>query len=582
MKFITIILFNLGTIALICLSLQLTYVFIFFVMLKQELIFPPKQTDGQNETLVCCEPVVIIGANGAGKSRLGFWIEQNQSNPGKVHRISAQKSLDFPEYVQLKSIEQAEKELFLGTSQDSKNWGGPLQTKIVHRWQSSERPKLSVTLPLNDYERVLALLFAKKNQRDSQLAKRVREMEREGKNERPEIPNSPDEILLNIWKDILPHRELVIEDGKISVLISVDNTYQGREMSDGERVALYLMAQCLCVAPDSIVIVDEPEIHLHRSLMSKLWSKIEEAQPNCLFVYITHDIDFAASRVGAQKIWLKSYDGSQWSWDKAPKAEALPEPVLLEILGSRKKILFVEGDIGDLDYKIYQAVYPEFLIMPRGGCEKVIEATKAMQDNSALHHVEAFGLVDMDYRHQDEIDSWKASKLNILSLDVAEVESILCVPELLEVVANFFYLNPQHIYQQVADFVIDTLEKNLENQIAKRSASEIQFKLNMFNAKKSKEKESLVKTFKELVDSINVNKIYEKNMNLYQSIILSKDYRKALFFYNNKGLPSMISRFFGLAPGEYQQQIVRLLSSEHKNAIVFGLKKYTPTIIYHT
>ncbi|MEG5049729.1 MULTISPECIES: AAA family ATPase [unclassified Microcoleus] len=546
-------------------------------MLKQELILPPKQTNSQPEILVCCEPVVIIGANGAGKSRLGLWIEQNQSNPEKVHRISAQKSLDFPEYVQLKSLEQAEKELRLGTSQDSKNWGGPLQTKMVHRWSGGQRPNLSVTLPLNDYEKALALLFAKKYQRDSQLAKRVREMEREDKNERPELPSSPDEILLSIWKNILPHRELVIEDGKINVLISGNDVYQGREMSDGERVALYLMAQCLCVPPDSIVIVDEPEIHLHKSLMSKLWSKIEEAQPNCLFVYITHDIDFAASRVGAQKLWLKSYDGNQWNWDEVPKTEALPEPVLLEILGSRKKVIFVESDKGGLDYKIYEAVYPEFLIMPRGGCEKIIEATKAMRDNSALHHVEAFGIIDMDYRHQDQIDSWKKS--NILPLNVAEVENILCVPELLEVVAIVLGRNPLDICQQVANFVINQLEKDIEYQTAQRSASEIEFKLNRFNKKKCREKTSFVNTFEGLVASIDPHEIYENNLSLYKSVIESKDYTKALLLYNNKGLPSLISHCFGLISGGYQQQILRLLSTEYKNAIVSGLKKYTPTLI---
>jgi len=546
-------------------------------MLNQELILPPRQTNSQPEILVCREPVVIIGANGAGKSRLGFWIEQHQSNPEKVHRISAQKSLDFPEYVQLKGLEQAEKELMLGTSQDAQTWGGPLQTRMIHKWLANSRPKMSVAGSLNDYEKTLALLFAKKSQRDSQLAKRVREMEREDKNERPQLPNSPDEILLSIWKDLLPHRELIIENGKINALTSANDVYQGREMSDGERVALYLMAQCLCVQPDSIVIVDEPEIHLHKSLMSKLWSKIEEAQPNCLFVYITHDIDFAASRVGSKKIWLKSYDGKQWDWDEVPKAEALPEPVLLEILGSRKRILFVEGNVGSLDYKIYEAVYPDFLIMPCDGCEKVIEATKAMRGNSALHHVEAFGIIDMDYRLQNQIDS--LSEYNIFALNVAEIENILCVPELLQVVASHLnFNNPSYICQKIEDFVIKKLEENLQNQVAKRSASEIQFKLNKFNAKKSKEKTSLVKSFDDLVASIDACEIYEKNLNLYKSIILSKDYKKALLLYNQKNLHTMISPFFDLQSEGYLKQILRLLSGERKNDIVSALKEYTPTL----
>ncbi|HBE17905.1 MAG TPA: ABC transporter ATP-binding protein [Cyanobacteria bacterium UBA11149] len=544
-------------------------------MLDKQLILPPRNDQEQNETFVCREPLVIIGSNGSGKSKLGFWIEQNQLNPEKVHRISAQRSLDFSEYIQLKGLEQAENEFRFGTADPIRSYGQILPAKLESRWRNGGRPVLSITPILNDYEQVLSLLFAKKAQRDSRLGKRVREMEREGKNELPEMPDSPDEILLHIWNDLLPHRQLVIEDGKITVSLSDDNTYHGREMSDGERVALYLMAQCLCVPPDSIVIIDEPEIHLHKSLMSKLWSKIEEAQPNCLFIYITHDIDFAASRVGSKKIWLKSYDGRQWHWDEVPEAEDLPEPVLLEILGSRKKVLFVEGDKGSLDYKIYQAIYPDCLIMPSGGCEKVIESTKAMRGNPALHHVDAFGIVDMDYRSEDEIKALK--KYGIFPLNVAEVENILCVPELLNVVASRLELNYKAVYQEVSDFVINEISKNLEDQVSKRSASEIEFKLNMFDAK-AKGEDALSKALKSLTDSIDVNKIYNNNLNLYKNITDNMDYGKALLFYNNKGLSKMISRFFHFNTGEYGKYIVRLLSTEHKDAIISGLKKYAPNI----
>lgn len=541
-------------------------------MLQKELILPPRNGQTQNETLVCREPVVIIGANGSGKSRLGFWIEQNHPTLEKVHRISAQRVLDFPEYIQLKSHEQAQDEFLFGSA--DKRYS-PAQAKNNYRWQMGDRPPLSVTPMLNDYEKVLSVLFAKKAQRDSQLANRVREMEREDKNERPEMPDSADEILLRIWNDLLPHRQLVIEDGKIIASISTGNTYQGREMSDGERVALYLMAQCLCVPPDSIVIIDEPEIHLHKSLMSRLWSKIEEAQPNCLFIYITHDIEFAASRVGSRKIWIKSYDGSRWIWDEVPEAEDLPESILLEILGSRKKVLFVEGEKGSLDYKIYQAIYPGFLIIPRGGCEKVIESTKSMRSNPALHHVNAFGIIDRDYRFNKEINTLRAS--GIFPLNVAEVENILCVPELLKLVATCLNLDPQSIYQKVSNYVIDHVSRNLEDQVSKRSASEIEFQLNMFNAKAQGEA-GLTTALNSLVDSIDIKKIYNDNLNLYQNIITNRNYEETLLLYNNKGLSKMISRFFNLTSGEYGNYIVRLLSTEHKDAIISELKNYAPTI----
>jgi hypothetical protein len=67
-------------------------------------------------------------------------------------------------------------------------------------------------------------------------------------------------------------------------------------------------------------------------------------------------------------------------------------------------------------------------------------------------------------------------------------------------------------------------------------------------------------------------------LNLYKSIISSKDYKKALLVYNQKNLHTMISPFFDLHSEGYLKQILRLLSGERKNDIVSALKEYTPTL----
>lgn len=72
-------------------------------------------------------------------------------------------------------------------------------------------------------------------------------------------------------------------------------------MSDGERVGLYLMAQSLCVPSDKTIIIDEPEIHLHRSIMNRLWEAIEAEREDCFFIYITHDTQFASNHKNSKK-----------------------------------------------------------------------------------------------------------------------------------------------------------------------------------------------------------------------------------------------------------------------------------------
>ena len=71
-------------------------------------------------------------------------------------------------------------------------------------------------------------------------------------------------------------------------------------MSDGERAIFYLIGQTLLADENILLIIDEPELHVHRSIMSKLWDELEAIRADCALVFITHDLEFAASRA-AQK-----------------------------------------------------------------------------------------------------------------------------------------------------------------------------------------------------------------------------------------------------------------------------------------
>ena len=65
--------------------------------------------------------------------------------------------------------------------------------------------------------------------------------------------------------------------------------YSANQMSDGERSVLYLASQVLCVPKNKILIIDEPEIHLHRSIMNRLWKALEKHRQDCL-LFILHMI----------------------------------------------------------------------------------------------------------------------------------------------------------------------------------------------------------------------------------------------------------------------------------------------------
>src|SRR5205823_4559802 len=122
---------------------------------------------------------------------------------------------------------------------------------------------------------------------------------------------------------ILPYREIEITPGKIQTRVknSASVYYSASEMSDGERVIFYLIGQALAAPKDGIIIIDEPELHLHKSIQTWLWREIQAARPDCLFVYMTHDVEFAASLTEAKKIWLKNFNGHVWEWEEVPAVE---------------------------------------------------------------------------------------------------------------------------------------------------------------------------------------------------------------------------------------------------------------------
>jgi len=530
--------------------------------MNYNIVFPKRDGTAAQETIQTENNIVLVGANGAGKTRLGVRIEELIQNQITVHRISAQKALNIPEYAQIKNLEQAEKDLMFGRSDRH----GNLSQKSGARW--GNKP---ATFLLNDYDKLLSLLFAKSAERDRKYTNDAKISQ-----EYKEVLQSPIDIIIELWNSIMPHREVSFLDGKVIAKKTGQTEYHGQEMSDGERVILYFIGQCISLPENSVIIIDEPEIHLHKSIVDKLWNKIEARIQNKLLIYITHDLDFASSRTDAIKIWLKEYNGiNQWVWDKIPIDEKLPEGLMLEIIGNRKNVVFCEGESGKLDSTIYQLVYPDFHIIPRGGGSKVIEATKAFGTNASLHHLTAFGIIDSDYKEQEEIVALQGHK--IYTISVSEIENLFCIEPILRIISEHLELNANNKVNEVIDFLIDALSSEFGVQVSSKAEKRIEYKLGAFS-KETNTEQGLVDGLNTTLGRIDIPTIYEESRRLYQSAIDNRDLNQLLLIYNRKSLPDRISGIFGLMNGEYGKLLVRLLKGSRQNEIVTALKVYLPDL----
>jgi ABC-type lipoprotein export system ATPase subunit len=492
-----------------------------------------KSNSDEQEIITIEKNMFIVGANGTGKTRLGSRLEQINSS---TKRISAQRYLQLNEVVQKQDYETAESQL-----------------RNVYKNASPIKPQ-------NDYQQVLVSLFAQESRRDAEYVKSSRTSQ-----EKQAIPLSVKESVIEVWNFIFPYRALKLESDRVRA-INEESEFSGTEMSDGEKVGLYLISQILLADKGCILIIDEPELHLHKSLMVRLWNKLEEQRSDCIFVYITHDLDFAVSKPSSKIIWTQNYKNNHWKWKELDSNEVVPENLYLEILGSRRPILFVEGEKGSLDFQIYQTYYDNFTVVPRGSCEKVIESVKGLKDNIDLHDKKVFGLIDKDFRPEEQIATLKDN--NVFCLNLNKVENLFLLPEIIKMVCD--HLSKSEKKEEIISEIKRIYTANHDNIKFKATKYRVQRLIN--------EKLGIIKNKKEYDDF--KGSIFTEADKEFSKITLPNDDNiiEILKAYPHKGLMRQIQGKLEFTKNGYKNLVLNFMFSEKRNEIFKIIGTYLPEI----
>ena len=306
---------------------------------------------------------------------------------------------------------------------------------------------------------------------------------------------------------------------------------------------------------------------------NSLWTAIENERDDCLFIYITHDTQFAASHVQAKKIWVKNYDGTNWQWEEI-RSSILPEQMLLDILGNRKDVLFVEGTIDSYDTKLYSEIFKKYYVVACGSCSTVIAWTKAMNKTAQLHDLKCYGIIDRDYRSDYEIEAYRTD--GIYALKVAEVENLFLVPEVLQIVNNILGYQDDSKVNAVKKYIVDErFKKEINGQICESVVSELKYKLSVATISKKNEEEAK-NTLSSLLETLSYDEIRKQRENLYTSIAASRDYKEILKIFNKKALASSIGHFFGIDNKGYCEFVIRQLKTDKGNEIMDAIALYLP------
>ena len=457
---------------------------------------------------------VVIGGNGSGKSALVSFFKE--SNLNKIIVIPAQKILycnNTNSRVTIETIQQNQKE--------------NLNIKeFIYEYEVNEIIQ-KISELLNNHIKAAI---------DEEIKSAL-----ELKNNSIKTKTILDKFCV-IWSKIFPEIKFNIDNTYMALKPEKNgHEYSVNSMSDGEKVVLLYILVTLYSPRDSYIIVDEPETFLNPSIYKRLWNLLEEERVDCRFIYVSHNVDFITSRSVQHFYWCQSYDGNH-TWD-IKKIESnldeFPKSLIVELLGSSKKILFCEGDKNSLDYKVYTALFEnEVVVIPVGGHKNVINYTKAYNKSNFFGY-SAFGIIDKDYHTEEVLKKYKEE--NIYHLKFNEIEMFLLTEEIIDNVLNANNTKEdaeklKEKFKKEFMNIVGERRDNLINRYVKYQIDQCMGQLDDYKFSGDYSTDKIKLHYNNIIDDLNLEDLINELNNKLDDILENSDYNKYLEISNFKYL----------------------------------------------
>lgn len=504
--------------------------------------------------------IVAIGANGSGKTTLSNELKKYLPKNGVV--ISAQKVLVIPTFSGISNFDKTQNKLTETQTADK-------SLKTTFSTENNGNAYQILVRLGGEFQVLLDNLLAERSAIRNKFCDALQNGGKDSK-----VPTTRLDTALKIWNSLIKHRVIECNDGiNITLKPKTTSPYPAHQMSDGEKVVLYLIAQILQAPPSGFIIVDEPEMYLHKTILKKLWDILEKERQDCIFVYLTHDLDFASSRTTAKKVWIKSFTHPNvWEIEDIPNNE-LPQTLLLELIGSQKNILFCEGEKGSNDEKLFNLLFPDYTIAPVSSCFDVINYTKAF-NKLPIRLTNAVGIIDSDHHVKERLDALKSK--NIYSFSMSEIENLFLDEEFLAELAKQILIDKDIVNDIKAD-IIEQLSKEIELQVSNFVSSKINYYFKDSHVSKGNDLSAVNNNFNRFTNEIKIQEWYDERKAYLLEIIDKKKYKEALSVFNNKGLQAIVNKRFKIT--DFIDRATRLIqydSNTHKY-----LLKYFPNEIWN-
>ena len=368
----------------------------------------------------------MLGANGAGKSSLMQRIYSQHQK--KAHWISALRQTFFVQDFQMLRPQERD-----NVERGIRDRGAKPESRWTDR-DAGSKPNIAITNLINmtqTQSRRISDLVYRGNSNDASQYAHNHKQPLEIMDHLLQQSNLPITLELDDNEKILAHKK-------------GSEPYSIAQLSDGERNVILIASEVLAAQSGTMVLIDEPERHLHRSIISPLLKALFAMRSDCTFVVSTHEVTLpidnpdsktllvrdctyieritkkseikleeleeAVSQIKAAKKTVKG-----WDTDLMESGNEIDKEVMRDILGARRRLLFVEGAEGSLDKPLYSLIFPDVSVIPKQDSKSVEHAVTSIRDLEQLHWVVAYGIIDRDARTQDDVERLK--KCGIYSLE---------------------------------------------------------------------------------------------------------------------------------------------------------------------
>lgn len=410
-------------------------------------------------------PLFVVGPNGAGKS--GLISTLFRLNHADAVRISAHRqtwmesnAVPFSPQDKIRNEQNARGQ----DSQPDARW---------KEWNAAVRSGL-----------VIADLIESDNKLSRQLADAYRSGNEAEAVKLSAEPQPLAEITELFAGSGIPIKLAIGENSTITASKNGGTPYSIALLSDGERAALLIAGTVLTAKKGALILVDEPERHLHASIVTPLLLQLFGKRPDCNFVVSTHELSLPVGMPTAKTVLVRDSkstgdDVTAWDLDVLEPGVEVDDATKEAIIGSRRKMLFIEGTSNSLDKPLYELLFPGVSIFPRQSCRDVEHAVVSVRDAEAVTWVQAFGIVD-----QDQISPAQRSSFiekGIFPLSVYSVESLYYSPAIIAAVAQrqcaVVGEDPAHMVQTACANLVAAIASEVDRLAARMTEQAVKDKI---------------------------------------------------------------------------------------------------------